>query len=423
MTAEIAILNKYAVVLAADSAVTVGGGTKIFDTVNKIFEISDSIGLMIFNNPDFVGFPLEVLAKKFRRSYRDKKYSTVKECKEEFVKFLISENNLPDDLLFENSLGILEAILSDLMKDLSRDLSIIISKNIKNVQTSKFNGALHKILEADKKLVTSLYDKIDGMSKFDFSKKLEDGLIKSAELIFKPVVLTDTSKNKIKSYVKSYIKSQRMSPRSTGLVFSGYGEEEIFPSLVHVELDGIFDGNLRQVVINEVDIDRRKDRGILLGFAQDDMVQSFVNGTDPLFRAFSEELLFEAMQSSALLVAKGVYGDDTKANALMSALAANFDSLAEDFRTEIKQFVASKFTQDVQSMVMSMPRQEMANLAEALIDITSMKRRVTRQQESVGGDVDVAVISKSEGLVWVKRKHYFPAEINSRFFGRQGGRK
>ena len=42
MTAEAAVLNKSAVALAADSAVTVGndGQEKIFNTANKIFTLS-----------------------------------------------------------------------------------------------------------------------------------------------------------------------------------------------------------------------------------------------------------------------------------------------------------------------------------------------------------------------------------------------
>jgi hypothetical protein len=50
MTAEIAIMNKLAVALAADSKVTIGSGNKTFDTVNKVFTLSKihPIGLMIF---------------------------------------------------------------------------------------------------------------------------------------------------------------------------------------------------------------------------------------------------------------------------------------------------------------------------------------------------------------------------------------
>ena len=77
-------------------------------------------------------------------------------------------------------------------------------------------------------------------------------------------------------------------------------------------------------------------------------------------------------------------------------------------------------------MVEFMPKPELAKMAEALIDLTSIKRKVSRGFETVGGPVDVAVLSKAEGFVWVKRKHYFPAELNARYFARlsmQNGEK
>jgi hypothetical protein len=62
--------------------------------------------------------------------------------------------------------------------------------------------------------------------------------------------------------------------------------------------------------------------------------------------------------------------------------------------------------------------QEMAHLAESLLGLESLKERVTSPSESVGGPIDVAAISKSEGLVWIKRKHYFDADINLRYAAR-----
>ena len=39
--------------------------------------------------------------------------------------------------------------------------------------------------------------------------------------------------------------------------------------------------------------------------------------------------------------------------------------------------------------------------------MTGLKRHVTTDEESVGGPVDVAVVTKCDGFVWIKRKHYF----------------
>ena len=62
---------------------------------------------------------------------------------------------------------------------------------------------------------------------------------------------------------------------------------------------------------------------------------------------------------------------------------------------------------------------EMVHLAETLIVLQSLKERITTHSESVGGPVDIAVITKAEGLVWIKRKHYFEADRNLPYVMRQ----
>jgi len=54
-------------------------------------------------------------------------------------------------------------------------------------------------------------------------------------------------------------------------------------------------------------------------------------------------------------------------------------------------------------------------MAEALVNLTAFKRHVARQAETVGGPIDVAVISSGDGFVWIKRKHYFSPELNPHF--------
>jgi hypothetical protein len=67
-------------------------------------------------------------------------------------------------------------------------------------------------------------------------------------------------------------------------------------------------------------------------------------------------------------------------------------------------------------MVEVLPKDELASMAEALVNLTSFKRRVTAVAETVGGPIDVAVISKGDGFVWITRKHYFKPEFNHHFF-------
>ena len=92
MTAEIAIMNKQAIVLAADSAVTVGGG-RVWKTANKLFSLSpfNDIAIMAFGAGDFIGYPWETIVKSFRGSVGRKRYKTVQECADDFIAYLSEE--------------------------------------------------------------------------------------------------------------------------------------------------------------------------------------------------------------------------------------------------------------------------------------------------------------------------------------------
>lgn len=58
MTAEIAIMKKEAIAIAADSAVTLRE-EKIFTSANKIFSLSKyhPVGGMVYGNDTFMGIP------------------------------------------------------------------------------------------------------------------------------------------------------------------------------------------------------------------------------------------------------------------------------------------------------------------------------------------------------------------------------
>jgi hypothetical protein len=91
MTAEIAILNKSAVALAADSAVTISAGSKeqkIFDSADKLFELSpkNPIGVMIYNGMGFMEVPLPSLIRSFRAKCTN--FKTVKDAALSFLNYL-----------------------------------------------------------------------------------------------------------------------------------------------------------------------------------------------------------------------------------------------------------------------------------------------------------------------------------------------
>ncbi|MFP4216730.1 MAG: hypothetical protein ACLFVH_12430, partial [Phycisphaerae bacterium] len=96
MTTEIAIMNKSAVALAADSAVTIrvtglhGQNHKVLFTANKLFSLSKyaPIGLMVYGNASMLGIPWETIVKMYRERLGDHHFKTLAEHSEDFFDFL-----------------------------------------------------------------------------------------------------------------------------------------------------------------------------------------------------------------------------------------------------------------------------------------------------------------------------------------------
>ncbi|HUI72200.1 MAG TPA: hypothetical protein VL354_16895, partial [Spirochaetia bacterium] len=67
-------------------------------------------------------------------------------------------------------------------------------------------------------------------------------------------------------------------------------------------------------------------------------------------------------------------------------------------------------------VISTLPKIELAQMAESLVTLTSLKRHISASAETVGGPIDVALLSKGDGLIWIKRKHYFDKDLNYHFF-------
>jgi hypothetical protein len=97
------------------------------------------------------------------------------------------------------------------------------------------------------------------------------------------------------------------------------------------------------------------------------------------------------------------------------------EAVLSDLESQTIQELKDESAGETENAVMFMAKSDLANFAEALVNITSVKRIASLETESVGGPIDVAVISRDDGFVWIKRKHYFEPDLNPRFFARKYG--
>lgn len=100
---------------------------------------------------------------------------------------------------------------------------------------------------------------------------------------------------------------------------------------------------------------------------------------------------------------------------LMGVGLAHKEVLKSTGLTDAQVDAASKalLTQMQAQMVHpAMPVQDAIDLADFLVETTKRFVRFLPGADTVGGDTDIAVVTKHEGFKWVRRKHYFNRTLN-----------
>lgn len=234
-----------------------------------------------------------------------------------------------------------------------------------------------------------------------------------------PPAASQTQRKRAVDIVKSALKSSFLSPAKTGIVIAGFGDSELFPTLVSYEIDGIVFGKLKYKRTNYVDIDRAGPKARVIPFAQKEMVERFLYGLDEKIQNDIAKFCEQTVPQIRMQIFDMLELPDEKGRSDLESDAQKAETaFISGLRNKAFEKIRSDSRAEIEDMVEFMPKPELATMAEALVNLTSIKRRVSRGMETVGGPIDVAVISQSEGFVWVKRKHYFPAELNSRYFVR-----
>jgi hypothetical protein len=108
--------------------------------------------------------------------------------------------------------------------------------------------------------------------------------------------------------------------------------------------------------------------------------------------------------------------NDNEKRLLKGKLKKVSSKIFKDYQKHVQTYRRENYVNPVTSVVSMLPKDELAAMAESLVNLTCFKRKVTMESETVGGPIDVAVISKGDGFIWIKRKHYFKPELNSQFF-------
>ncbi len=374
----------------------------------------------MYGSLSYMGLPIEVLVKRYRHEFSNgKSFSSVEECANDFARYLEADvpyNKKEEDESVARIVYWAVRTISSKCQQTFFDNMIEAGKVLK----SKANGICQNVIgdEIDRLEILEGAECFTPGQLTTIGRKYQEIIDNYIDECFSWLKVSDRTQGQIKKLVQLVLHRARLSRFRTGIVVAGFGSEEICPTLCSFEMDGIVNEKLKRTKIEIVDIDRGGPGADVKAFAQREMVERFLQGVDPSYDLYVQNRLEDAMKEFAEAIFRGQGLSRQNAQAKVTKLSPVISKIKKDFVKVSDEHKENEFRDNVLNMVQFMPNQELSTLAESLIDLTSLKRRMSAERETVGGDIDVAIISKSEGFVWIKRKHYFPPELNPRFFHR-----
>jgi hypothetical protein len=420
MTAEIAVLNRSAVALAADSASTslqATGLPKIFNTADKLFHLDgfSPIGIMVYGNSSFMGVPWETIIKKYR-SVGSTPSGKLAEAADKFLTFLSSPELFSDAYLSQ--------WLELQIRELAGEAARLVIPEKQRLRSATPPSPVTSVC-ADLLARVASWPLLSGLAQAEidaFLGRWQTNMEAAISDAFAADPLDASEQDMLKQIIArvNLTVPQPTDGALSGVVLAGFGEEELFPVLWNCQVRSVLTSRVLQRTAQELE-PLQLQMGVpamIRPFAQAEMVHSFMNGIDPTLRLTIQNGVSNLVQRFAdhLAHISGLVGPPLaafKANA--SATSA---SLNQGFSDEIARYCREKHVDPVLAAIGLLPKDELAVMAETLVSLTSFKRKMSRDAETVGGDIDVAVISKGDGYIWVKRKHYFPPELNLRYLKR-----
>lgn len=424
MTAEIAIMNTGAVALASDSAVTAAteDNQKVFVSATKIFALSKyhPVGIMVYGNATFMGIPWETIVKTYRSQLGTRKFETLKEYARAFTGYLDGGNPLfptaVQDEYVRNSIFAYYQIIRDEITTLVHLLidqrGGISSDAVADITAQTIRRHYRKWKNA------STIPSVSGRHSAAVLSRYKTLVDEALQEVFEQLPIAarqGLQLRKLAGFLFSKFLDDIHKMDLSGVVVAGFGEAEVFPSLESYEVEGIAADRLkyRGHISRAVSFDMN---AAIIPFAQQEMVITFMEGMHPGLQERMDDYLAEVFHEYPSIIAHSIGKlDAAEKRELEGRLVEMSSKLFQDYRQRVRRCQTENHVDPVTAVVAVLPKDELAAMAESLVSLTAFKRKVTMETETVAGPTDVAVISKGDGLIWIKRKHYFKPELNPQF--------
>lgn len=405
MSVGVCIINRNGIALAADSAGTYTGNKMFYNSMNKVFSISRKYvyGVITYGATVIHNVSIDQVLKEFR-TFLDSK-SEVNDFFEifpSFVEFIEQKNNYYkfDTAETNHCYELIKVLISDW------------GKKIKNVITTDDVAAQIDDILNDLSAVMQGAIKIEN---YDVSSYIGTTYKSDFDSLINMIVPElnnyPAQKERFWNYICEYFNLSLTNETSNamGLFFCGYGKNDAFPKFTHIELYNVVGGKVKYKLIENYE--ESNNQAQIVPLAQKDVILTFCKGISNTFINYIPQKV-ESIINAKIDAIPDIFTDSQKGE-LKEALLSVKNELASAIDTTIQNSNVMPILNSVQLI----PLAEMAFFAENLVNMTTLKRTfaIDGNQQTVGGPTDVAVLSKGDGFVWIKRKLYFDGQLNPNY--------
>lgn len=412
MTALVGVLNKRGVAIAADSAMTVfgNGSSKIYNNEQKIFPLSDKkpVGVMICNNLNFLSTPWALIFELYNVQRGNKNFSSLTGYVEDFLEFLSSLKNLQTQEEknryywrdFEDLLDVFRTLYNDrIEEELDKELVFPGDELARASYTYTFNLLKDAIYEDE---VLSL------LKNFTIDKFFNEVVAPNKEFFDEerkqfPRMKDDEWNTLLKYYHRHLINDDFNPPLGTEIIFVGYGEDDIFPASQRLFVSGMVGDNIKYK-IEEISEISHTSSAEIRPFAQTDVMLTLMKGVSPQSDQEYRDATIELEEGVINDITDLLKKEKVSPSIIKKIKGLSYEKVHERYMDRIENFIHDKFTSGVVTALDFFNLEEMAKMAENLIAVTNLQRHISSSEETVGGPIEVAIITKTGGFKWVK--HY-----------------
>jgi len=412
MTSEIAVMNQRAVALAADSAVTLIDGSTVVvrNDQRKLFNLLEGrpVGVMFFGVADIMGHPWDQLIDHYQKKVRPKAFAHLGDYAQSFLGALDHlDEFFPADRQKDDYKRLLASVyryifhLAQYLRETGDDETIddaqVLAEAISRIwhdyqfrDDGQPRGALPCFPQGfAEKVAREHADIIDELINYGFA----------------PFGLGQSSMQQLRDIAVFAVVKDLFLEDVTGLVFAGFGTEDRYPVVVTYLLSSVVSGVVKRGQAS-MDIIDTETRSKIRMFADSEVTHAFIRGIDyglerrvyGAVRMMLHSIVEQVI--SAIPAADPAQRDEVRRRFQGDLVPQYLDA----FRGMIGDYQQQAYINPVLRVLEIAARNELAETARELVMLNVFKKRIMAQKQTVGGAIDVAVISRENGFQWFTRQ-------------------